>query len=99
MFGCVVVRVTSTVRRYLIQTVVGVGFHPADAVWSLSTAATGPNSCTWTALDRSDVITVVHWGRGEGGGQLFALIVRCHSALLTTADASLINGKRCVYIL
>lgn len=40
------------------------------------------------------------WGGGTlNSRQLFALIVRCGSALLTVADALLINGKRCIYIL
>lgn len=70
-----------------------------DAVSSLS-AATWWSQCNLAklclsmALDCSDLV-----GGTQNSRQLFALIVRCVSALLTVADAFLINGKRCIYIL
>ncbi len=48
------------------------------------------------ALDCSDL---VGGGGAQNSRQLFALIVRCGSALLTVADALMINSKRCIYIL
>lgn len=57
-------------------------------------SVTWPKLCCSMTLDCSDVVT-----GAQNSRQLFALIVRRGSALLTTADSLLINGKCCIYIL